>query len=397
MNPLDAIRQCCARRPVPEPFNGLHGRIGMMRNQKIVTSPNATWIPDIQWRRSAVGLCSDMRFGADDYTLYPQWYHPTYQFLPAIPKPPGRGQVSPYAIMWYSPEPKDFSVIDGCDTEKRPGYIHKAYETQLSALYTGLLAEVDRTTLSLAAAQDATTTATSFQAGATCLRHSWAILTSWAAAYDEKRLEFVEFQRAWLELKGMLNYHTWNRDRTAPLHNAAAHPTEACIGTIVENPHVAMRMFDMGIPVWLVREKMDVLQGDIYVERATSQAVNLGDHGEEVSLVRDLSFPEIYTQSPQHALHYHVQHQFSRIRSVVHRVSAAGQLVQTAIPHTQMSRKDAASVIVDLRVLRMQASTAADTAAASSTSSAPRPSSSSSSLSGNQPRGGRHHPCKPAT
>lgn len=403
LHAVDAIRQCCGQRPVPHPFTALHGRIGMIKNSKLITSPNATWIPEIQWQISAVGLHEDMRFGADDYTLYPQWFHPAFEFLPAIPKPPGRGEVSPYAIMWHTPGRGDFSVVEGSDVSKLPGYVHKAYETQLLTLYNGLLDEVERLILSLTAAQDTTTAARTFLAGTTCLRHAWIFLTTYAAAYEEKRLEFVEFQRAWLELKGMLNYYTWNRDRGPDPHNSTPRRTEACIGAIVENAHIAMQFLDMGVPVWLVREKMDVLQGDIYIEKPTSLPVKLGDHGEKASLVHDKSFPVIYTQNPQHALHYHVQHQFARIRSVVHRLSPTGQHVHTDIPHSQMTRRDASSILVDLQALRAQTSAGADTAAASSSSSTSlattASSSSSSARSGNQPRGGasRYQPCKPPT
>lgn len=375
----------------------------MIKDSKLITSPNATWIPDIQWQKSAVGLCEDMRFGKDDYTLFPQWYHPTYQFLPAIPRPPGRGEISPYAIMWHSPMRKDFTVVEGSDGVKMPGYLHKTYETELSALYTGLLTEVYKIGDSLAAAQDTTTAGSTFRAGATCLRHAWSILTEWAAGYEEKRLEFVEFQRAWLELKGMVNYYTWHIARAAALPSATPRPTEACIGSIVDNARLAMEFFDMGVPVWLVRGKMDVLQGGIYVENGTNLAMKLGDQGEGASLVRDTTFPEIYTQSPQHAMHYHVQHQFSRIRSIVERRSVAGERVLTDIPRSHMSRQDAGSTIIDLRILRMQTSAAADAAAASSSSStssalphSSASSSRSSSRSGKQPRGGHHHPCKPA-
>lgn len=407
MHPIDAIRACCGRLPVPSPFTGLHGRIGMIKNAQLITSPNATWIPDIQWQTSKVRLREDMRFGPDDYTLFPQWHHLTVPWLPAIPKPPGRGEVSPYAIMWYSPQRNDFTVVAGSDPEKRPGYVHQTHEPQLLALYTGLASEVHNLMTSLIAAQDATSMAKVLSSGSTALRHAWVILTQFAAGFEEKRLELAEFQRAWLELKGMLNYFTWTMERVNALPGAPPRPTEACVGCIVQNAHIAMEYFDMGVPVWFVREKMNVLMGDVYIETATTLSVKLGDHGEDVSLVPDASFPDIYTQTPQLHLHFHVQQQFSRIRSVVQRRSVDGELVQTDTPRANMSRRDAGTMIIELRTLRMQTSAGADRAAASSSTSTaipppPASSSHSSSRSGNlsravnQTRVGSHHPRKPA-
>lgn len=335
-----------------------------------------------------------MRFGRDDYILFPQWYHPTYPYLAAIPKQPGRGETSPYAIMWYTAQPSDFTVTAGCADDKRPGYVHKRFEAELDGLRASLLEEVAGIDAELRQAQDATTTAGFLASASRCMRHAWMYLTTYAAAFEEKRLELAEFQRTWLELKGLANFYTWHRDRCDSVNDPVPREAERCVGCIVSNVPLAMMFHDMGVPVWLVREKFSVLMGDIHIGFPTDLAIKLGDHGEDVSLVRDPTFPEIYTQSPQHPLHYHVQHRFSRVRSVVISSTPAGTLTYKDIPVSSTHRRNTASILVSLQALRAQTSTGADNAAASSSTSISSAASSSSRPQKLSTKAARVHPCK---
>lgn len=381
------------------PFTALHGRVGVVRNQHLITSPNAAWVPSIQWQNCQVSLCQDMRFGIDDYVLWPQWYQEKFPYLPAIPRPPTRGEESPFWRMWYSPCKGDFSATEGSADGKRPGYIHKGFAEELEALRAGLSDEVEHILSGLLAAQDHTNTAASFGAALARVRHAWVILSSWAGTFDEKRLEFAEWQRAWLELKGMCNYQRWNADRVLNPTHAPRAFVENCIGCVTDKPLIALSFFEMGIPVWLVRDKMSVLLGDTFIERPSTQVIRPGDHGEVICLQRDPTFPIIYGESPQLLAHYHVQQQFSRIRAVIHRVSPTGTVVHKGIPHAMMTRQDAKSVLISLRDMRAQPATETKriaNAPFSSTVSTPSAYAASSShtpaLSGRRDR--RMRPCK---
>lgn len=380
----------------------MHGQIGVIRNQHIITSPNMPWVPDVQWQTSAVALCHDMRFGRDDYVLWPQWHHEKYPYLAAIPRPPRPGGASPYARMWYTPSVSDFVMAQGPAEDRRPGYVHKGFEEELADLRDGLLRDVQRILEWLSAAQDGTHKSSRLRTASTCLRHSWAILTSYGGTFDEKRLELAEFQRSWLELKGMVNYLEWEREATQhPGPTAQPIRLKDCIGCVVDNALIAMGLFEMGIPLWFVRDKMSVLQGEVYIQQATSRAMKPGDQDEAFSTTPDPTFPVIYQQSPRDLLHYHAQHQFSRIRAVIQRVSPAGQTISTDIPQSLIHRRDAATILVDLQTMRAQTSAGADGAASlfaplaavASNSSGPSASSALFRGRGSQRRG-RQHPCK---
>lgn len=380
-------------------LTALHGCVGVVRNHRIITSPNVPWVPDIQWQASQVGLCTDMRFGIDDYTHWPQWYHTKFPYLAAIPRPPSNGFTSPYACMWWTPSPTDFIMVEGCAADKRPGYLHKRFDKELFTLREGLLQDVYRILDELKDSHDFTHKSSAFGAASIFLRHAWLNLTSHAGKFEEKRLEVAEFQRAWLELKGMTNYVEWERAAMRNSGSSAPSHLKDCIGCVVDNPHVAMTMFHMGIPLWLVREKMDVLQGDVYIEQPTAQMMKPGDQGEVFSTFHDPTFPIIYTESPRHLLHYHVQHQYSRIRAVIQHASpTTGQIIYKEVPKWLMNQRSAASILVDVQTMRAQTSAAADHAAqlqSDPLSSAPSTSSSASSSKAKcQSKVKRHHPCK---
>lgn len=367
----------------------MHGLVGVVRGANLITSPNADSVPDLQLQRCAVGLCTDMRFGRDDYILAPQWYHDDYPHLAAIPKRPKHGDPSPYSSMWHSPtRDLDFTLVDSYAADRRPGYVHKRLEADLSKLTTDLCAEAHRVLDGLPAEPSPVA------AALTCVRHAWLILTSTAASFEEKRLEFVEFQRAWLELRAMLDYRAWNESSARNLLQVPPAEPKRCIGCFTDSLHVAITLFDLGIPVWLVRDKMAVLQSDVYIQRATSRTVAPEDDDPPICVERDDSFPLIYVQSPRDKLHYLAQHKFSRIRSVVYAVSGAGKAVLPNIQREEMRRQDAATVVVELQTMRAQAAAAAAGPSNAPSTAVSSSSSSSSTAAAEPPHRQRHAPCE---
>lgn len=342
-----------------------------------------TRVPDIQLQTSCVGLCRDMRFGRDDYLLSPQWYHDDFPHLAAIPRQPEDGESSPYACMWWTPLAEDFTLVDNRDDNRQPGFVHKRREPELLRLKTELCAEAIRVLDSLPGdglpGEDL-----SLAAAFTVVRHAWFILADNAAAFDEKRLELVEFQRAWLELRGMLDYRAWMAASHRNLTQLAPVTPKDCVGCFTESLPVAMNLFDMGIPTWLVREKTSVLRGNIYVKYATSSTTPPDRQSPPVCIERDASFPIIYTSTPRDGKHYLAQHRFSRIRSIACARSGAGQPVYTSIDRDQMRRRDAGTILVELQTMRLQApATEASASPASSSSSLPPVPSSSASRTRN--------------
>lgn len=324
-----------------------------------------------------------MRFGIDDYLLSPQWYHDDYPYLAAIPRQPGDAESSPYACMWHTPTiADDFTLVDAHDAHRQPGYVHKRLESDLAKLKSDIVEETNRVLDGLPGED------LSIAAALTVVRHAWMILTDNAATFDEKRLEFAEFQRAWLELRGMLDYRGWKQACYRNTSQLQSTPTRDCVGCFVESLPVAMTLFDMGIPIWLVREKTSVLRGNIYIQEAAAHTTPPDLRSPPICVDRDDSFPIIYDSSPRDKKHYLSQHTFARIRSIVYDRSGSGQPVYRAIDRDQMGCRNAATVLVELQTIRAQGAPAsqASSGASSSSSSSAAPSASSSRRGKQGPR-----------
>lgn len=298
------------------------------------------------------------------------------------------GQPSPLSCMWYTPTfAADFTLSDARAANHEPGYAHLRLHAELSQLRTDLCDEVRR--ILSESTGDRSSFPSQLLAGMTAVTHAWLILTTTAAGFDEKRLEFVEFQRAWLELRGLLNFREWKG--AAELNLPQSPPeTRPCIGCFVESQQVAMRFYDMGIPVWVVRDKMAVLHGDIFIERPTTLTVAPQHFNPPICIERDASFPIIYSSNPRHLQHYQEQQKFSRIRFAIC-AKAGGQMVVLSTERNQMDREGALTCLRDLKTMRaFEAAKMLDSATQSSSSST-APSSSASSA---QYRGHRHAPCR---
>ena len=76
-----------------------------------VTTPNATWIPNLIGKdRAVVNLRKDGRFYTNDFMYWPQWYFPGTYYLPYVRKKPPAHELAthPYRIMWYDMQDVDF-------------------------------------------------------------------------------------------------------------------------------------------------------------------------------------------------------------------------------------------------------------------------------------------------
>lgn len=333
-------------------FNALHGEIGVIRGNYIITSPNMNWVPKLQLQKSSVQLCKDMRFGENDYMQLPQWYHDAFPHLAAVPQRPSEGLESPYGCMFSTPTSRDdFALLDARAADKFPGFLKPHIMAPLRPLKDELKADANRflerrpTEGLLGDIQPQVSGAIS------ALVHTWLVLDESAAGFEEKCLELAEFQRAWLDLKGMMNWADWS----AEFDRTRLRPTtpRLTMGCFTESLTMAMRLFDMNIPLWLVRPKAAVLQGKIYIKLATSRTWAAESLSPPVCIQRHNFLQEIYNASPRVARHYIVQRAYSRTRPVSFHLDGLGQAVYRPIPHNDMG-KDAHSIILDLATMRAQ-------------------------------------------
>lgn len=303
-------------------------------------------------RTSTVQLCRDMRFGRDDYVLYPQWYHDEYPHLSAMPRRPLMGEESPFACMWYSPtQHADFTLVAARADGYYPGFLHERIISELLPFKEELKEDALRYLQRHPTEGLVNDAVRDIGAAISFLVHTWLILTSNAAGFDEKCLELSEFQRAWLDLKGMLDYRRWKEDSELCRIEAALNVRD-CVGCIVESLPVAMALFDMRIPVWLVRDKLSVLRSKVYIQHATSSCQAPELLHPPICIERNTLFDPIYHSTPRESKHYQAQRRFARTRPVSFHSTGSGQHVYRPIQHDQAGRPNVGSILVELAAMR---------------------------------------------
>lgn len=151
----------------------------------------------------------------------------------------------------------------------------------------------------------------------TFLRHGMLSLTMFNAGFDEKRLELAEVQRAWLEVKGMTNYYRWKRERYDLGRAFPVGEPEWCMGCFVDNSNAASMYWAMGVPVWLVRKKLDVYQSGIHIDTPTERTRHPSDGEDPIELTVQPHFPPIFTGSPKVPAHHEQQQAHARMRITI--------------------------------------------------------------------------------
>lgn len=73
------------------------------------------------------------------------------------------------------------------------------------------------------------------------LVQTWLILIDNTASFDEKCQELAEFQRTWLDLKGMLNYRCWKEDSKLSRIEATLN-VQDCVSCITESLAITMTL-----------------------------------------------------------------------------------------------------------------------------------------------------------
>lgn len=105
---IDLLRNRAPTLPLG-PFDGNVGAFAQLGAQHYFITTNADYIPTLPSLQHphAVYLRSDMRYGTDDPTLWPQQWTSEYCHMPLIAQ---KGAVSELDVMWWDPTPNDFQV-----------------------------------------------------------------------------------------------------------------------------------------------------------------------------------------------------------------------------------------------------------------------------------------------
>ncbi|KAF7966041.1 hypothetical protein HWV62_40278 [Athelia sp. TMB] len=375
MDPVDAMNRFCRQRaPLP---SVAYGKCGVVRRDRLVTSPNMDYVPEIMWDSvSDVYLRTDMRFGFDDATNWVQWHRADLPHLPAIPRRPSEHappDSQRLACMWWQPSDKNFTH-NATNADRSAGKLAGGRMRDIEALERELGREVEEIQAQIDSTSGAPTIVPGVGPALARMRHTYAALTSLASGFDEKKLELAEFQRSWLELRGMANYYNWKKTRFDRGQRVGPATPEWCVGAYVENVQMATQYWVMGVPVWLVRDKLAAFRSGCHVERPTTMSFRPDDIGESFSVERAPLFDKVTSANPRSAQHHYAQQDFARVRPSTMLRTPSGPVV-AVMPSAQAQNRGAlATTLVSVADLRAQKAPPTPAMPAASSSRAAGPS-----------------------
>lgn len=190
-----------------------------------------------------IHLRRDLRYGDDDFTLWPQPYMKKYCHHLVVPRKPEQ-EDDPFAILWWDPSPSDF-VPEGDSTIAGLGKVSAQKLAALRIPYEAVRVRVKE--FLKTAPEDHFVPVVDV-----AMRHALTRLQSLATSYKEMVYGVTEFQRFVLELTALLDYQLIFCPR-AEQTEIQFHEPANVIGAFTVDPKIAQFCFQVGIPVWLCR------------------------------------------------------------------------------------------------------------------------------------------------
>ncbi|KAJ6613826.1 hypothetical protein B0H10DRAFT_2221941 [Mycena sp. CBHHK59/15] len=243
---VDLLRN---RSPVSPlgPFDGTvaaHAQIGV---QHFYITTNTDYVPTVPLLEipHKVFLRTDMRYGTDDPTLWPQQFTVFYCHLPLISRKGARPELD---IMWWNPGPQDFHV--GSALTWGLGRLALKRFSPFLPPATDIVArcrELRRKSPALAIPL--------FGQLIQQLLMLLEKLQMLPTTYTKMLFTVTSLQRAFLELDALYIYMTVYKER---IDNYLAAPADVTrpgqfVGAFTAVPSVAQQLFGAGIPFWFIR------------------------------------------------------------------------------------------------------------------------------------------------
>lgn len=213
-------------------------------NEKLViTTPNADYLPAVHVGNQTLALRVDGRWGANDWSQWPQWYFGEQDHFPYILRRPSPTELPnhPLRLLWWNMEERHFRPDEGLNAGRLISSITDGFydiRTQLTQEVLACVCSNGKVQRKLALA------ASKMRAYTSALRHTpqpfRGVLQTVAAA-----------QRYCLETRAILDKITkW--DPMKP--TSGERPTDTTIlGSVTDSKSVAYLMQQKGVPVWFVR------------------------------------------------------------------------------------------------------------------------------------------------
>ncbi|KAJ7131129.1 hypothetical protein C8R44DRAFT_731392 [Mycena epipterygia] len=230
------------------PFDGKVGAFAQLGAQHYFITTNADYIPTLPSLQlpHAVYLRSDMRYGTDDPTLWPQQWTSEYCHMPLIAQ---KGAVSELDIMWWDPTPDAFQV--GSAVTRGLGRLIHSQFTKFLPPITNLVERCKQLRLS-------SPSVASLPLFGELIQHMVMLveqLETLPTTFVKMVFAVTSLQRAFLELDALYSYMTVYKPRMSNYLTARSdnHGLAAVIGAFTTLPTVAQQLCAAGVPFWFLR------------------------------------------------------------------------------------------------------------------------------------------------
>ncbi|KAJ7252026.1 hypothetical protein C8J57DRAFT_1520355 [Mycena rebaudengoi] len=242
-------------RDISQRLTAFDGRVGATMTINAIpyfVVSNASYVPAIPLRvENEICLRTDLRYGTDDPTLWPQEFTDDFCHLAVIPrkpKPSNLRKLPSYACMWTNPQPSDFIPSS---ISRALGKLSTSLFSPLSICVHDLLdkcAEYKKTLANPAQVHGL------FPAAEQAIRLGLERLSTLPCTFSQMVLEVTMLQRNFLELMGLHRYMSTYKERIAnSLEKPQGGFPDDCVGAYTLDPIVAQKLRQANIPYWFLR------------------------------------------------------------------------------------------------------------------------------------------------
>ncbi|KAJ7857184.1 hypothetical protein B0H13DRAFT_2574912 [Mycena leptocephala] len=229
------------------PFDGTVGAFAQIGARHYFITTNTNYVPALPSITvpHAVFLRSDMRYGTDDPTLWPQQWTAEYPHMPLISMKGSRPELD---VMWWDPSPADFTV--GSAVTRGLGRLTLKQFNRLLPPINELVARCK--------ALRRTSPALAIPLFGELIQHiaMWLEqLQTLPTTYSKMLFGLTSLQRAFLELDALYNYMTVYQARMNNYMAPTSTHTSAAefVGAFTTVPFVAQQLWAAKVPFWLLR------------------------------------------------------------------------------------------------------------------------------------------------
>ncbi|KAJ3567227.1 hypothetical protein NP233_g6498 [Leucocoprinus birnbaumii] len=223
-----------------------------LKEPLIITTPNADYLPDINVEQVSVTMQRDGRWGAEDWTRWPQWFFEGFEYFAYILKPLCAAKLVNHPLwrIWWDMTERDF-----CGEVGTPGIgkLQSNILNEIKKLRQDLMNEVLRQEID----QECTISrcdSVKLQETATAMRHHFSTLEYLNQSYESTVATVTLFQRSFLETRALLDkIQTFNK-RCFGCDEPKPWPVDnSLMGIVTDRVSLVQELYFKGVPVWFVR------------------------------------------------------------------------------------------------------------------------------------------------